>query len=169
MNMIIDTRVSPRMRQFLLANRQNKLHGDQLREVVLEPFISLLLLMVPAIILLRSLLFSLFVGGLWMVGAVGIAYGLFRLFQRRWRYKRIKIYYGIFHTGETLPPRWQFWRPFTLTSQAGTVMRFKRSLAPDKRLQINQDYIVYYVKENNASVLLSFAPLDHAEIASWKP
>ncbi len=169
MNVIIDVRVSPKMRQFLLVNRVNRLHPDQLREIVLEPFISLLLLMVPAIILLRSLLFTLFVGGLWMVGAVGIAYGLFRLYQRWWQYRRVKIYYGIFHTGQRLPPRWQFWRPFTLTSQSGNVMKFKRSLAPDQRLQINQDYIVYYTKEENTSTLLSFAPLDHPDITTWKP
>ncbi|MCA0458329.1 MAG: hypothetical protein LCI00_30475 [Chloroflexi bacterium] len=169
MSTIIDARVSPRMRQFLLANKKNRLHPDQLREVVLEPFVSLLvLILVPAIILLRSMLFTLFVGGLWMVGTVGIVYGLFRLYQRWLRYRRIKIFYAICHSGAQLPPRWQFWKPFSLITQSGSVMRFKRSLAADKKLQIDQYYLVYYYKEHNHAVLLSFAPLDHPEIDLWK-
>lgn len=169
MNTIIDVRVSPRMRQFLLANKKNKLHPDQKREIVFEPLISILLLMVPVIILLRGYLFTIFVGGLWMIGALGVLYGVFQLYRRSRRYARVKIFYGIYHTGEYLAPRWQFWKAISLMSQSGDSVRFKRSLAAEKYLQPNQNYIVYYVKENDDHILLSYAPTNHPEIDHWKP
>jgi len=51
----------------------------------------------------------------------------------------------------------------------GTVLPFKHSLAPDKRFQANQEYLVYYLKSVDGNTLLSFAPTDHLESDTWRP
>jgi len=169
MNVVIDTRVSPQMRERLQANRRGKLHNEQWREAVMEPVVTVMLLMVPAIILLRSFLLTLFVGGLWMVGvgALLVAGGV--LFMRARRYARIPVYFGVFRAPDNLPSKWTFWKPTILVAADGTLVPFKHSLAPDKRLQANQEYLVYYTKSNEGNTLLSFAPSDHLESDGWRP
>ena len=169
MTVVIDTRVSPQMRECLLANRQGKLHSDQRREVVMEPVVTILLLMVPAIILLRRFLLTLFVGSFWMLGVGVLLVGGFMLYTRSRRYARIPVHSGIFRAPEKLPSRWLFWKPIRLMTANGTLVTFKSSLAPDKHVQANQEYLVYYLKSAKVDTLLSFAPTDHIEITSWQP
>lgn len=169
MTVVIDTRVSPKMRERLLANRRGKLHNEQWREVVTEPIVTLLLLMVPAIMLLRSFLLTLFVGGLWMVGVGALVVGAFVLWRRARLYARIPVHSGIFQAGEKLPPHWMFWKPILLKTLNGAEIRFKHTLAPDKNLQPGQQYLVYYFNAANGNTLLSFAPTDFTEIESFKP
>jgi hypothetical protein len=169
MNVVIDTRVSPQMRERLQANRQGKLHSDQRREIVMEPVITVLLLLVPAIILLRSFLLTLLVGWLWMVGVGALLIGGLVLFRRMRRYARVPVYVGIFRSPDKLPAKWMFWKPIILTTSDGTSQAFKHSLAPDKRFQANQEYLVYYIKSNEGATLLSFAPTDHLDNDSWRP
>lgn len=169
MNVVIDTRVSPQMRERLQANRQGKLHSDQRREIVVEPVITVLLLMVPAIILLRSFLLTLLVGWLWMVGVGALLVGGLVLFRRMRRYARVPVYFGVFRSLDKLPAKWMFWKPIILRASDGTLQAFKHSLAPDKRFQANQEYLVYYMKSNEGVILLSFAPTDHLENNLWRP
>jgi hypothetical protein len=169
MNVVIDTRVSPQMRDRLLANRRGKLHNEQWREVVLEPLTTVLLLMVPTIILLRSFLLTLFVGGLWMIGVGVVLVAGMMLLMRARRYARVPVYFGVFRAPDKLPSKWSFWKPIILTALDGTVLPFKHSLAPDKRFQANQEYIVYYLKSVDGNTLLSFAPTDHLESDTWRP
>jgi hypothetical protein len=169
MNTVIDTRVSTRMRDYLLANRRGKLHHDQRREVVTEPLITILVLMVPAIILLRSFLLTLLVGWLWMVGVGVLVVGGVMLFLRSRRYARISVHFGVFRAPEKLPSVWMFWKPVTFTLADGKSVSFKHSLTPDKRLQPNQEYIAYYITVNKEATLLSFAPTDHLESHKWWP
>ncbi|MBA3874866.1 MAG: hypothetical protein H0X30_37535 [Anaerolineae bacterium] len=171
MNAVIDTRVSPQMRARLLANRRGKLHSDQWREVVTEPLITALVLMVPAIILLRSFLVTLFVGGLWMLGAGALLVGGILLFFRARRYRRIRVHFGVFRAPDKLPSTWGFWKPVVLTTPNGTFLPFKHSLASDKRFKANQEYLVYYLKSADAKTftLLSFAPTDHLDTSIWQP
>lgn len=169
MNVVIDTRVSPQMRERLLANRQGRLHNDQRREIVMEPVITMLLLLVPAIILLRSFLLTLLVGWLWMVGVGALLVGGLVLFRRMRHYARVPVYFGIFRSPDKLSVKWMFWKPIILTASDGTLQAFKHSLAPDKRFQANQEYLVYYMKANEGSTLLSFAPTDHLENNLWRP
>jgi hypothetical protein len=169
MTVVIDTRVSPQMRERLLVNRQGKLHSEQRREVVMEPVVTVLLLMVPAIILLRRFLLTLFVGSFWMLGIGALVIGGFMLFMRSRRYARVPLYFGVFRALEKPPSRLLFWKPICLTASDGKLMRFKHSLAPNKRIQANQEYLVYYLKSVQGNTLLSFAPIDHLESASWMP
>ena len=166
---VVDTRVSPQMRECLLANRRGKLHSDQWREIVVEPLITIMLLMVPAIILLRSFLLTLFVGGLWMVGVGALIVVGVMLFMRGRRYARVQIYCAVFRSPEKLPSKWMFWKPINLTASDGQVFPVKHSLAPDKRFQANQEYLVYYIKSVDGLILLSFSPTDHLDNDSWRP
>jgi hypothetical protein len=169
MNAVIDTRVSPQMRERLQANRRGKLHNEQWREVVMEPLITIMLLMVPAIILLRSFLLTLFVGGLWMVGVGAVLVAGVMLFMRARRYARVPVFFSVLRAPDQLPSRWMFWKPIVFAAPDGTVLPFKHSLAPDKRFQANQEYLVYYIKSVEGSTLLSFAPSDHLESNTWRP
>jgi hypothetical protein len=169
MNVVIDTRVSPQMRERLQANRRGKLYNEQWREVVMEPLVTVLLLMVPAIILLRSFLLTLVVGGLWMVGIGALVVTGVMLFLRARRYARVPVYFGIFRAPDTLPSKWMYWKPIVLAASDGTQVSFKHNLASDKRFQANQEYLVYYMKANEGIILLSFAPTDHLESDSWRP
>ena len=157
------------MRERLLANRRGKLHSDQWRELVMEPLITIMLLMVPAIILLRSFLLTLFVGGLWMVGVGALVVVTVMLFRRARRYSRVQIYSAVFRAPERLPSKWMIWKPIILTALDGQVFAIKHSLAPDKRFQANQEYLVYYIKSVDGLNLLSFSPTDHLDIDSWRP
>jgi len=159
------------MRARLLANRRGKLHNDQWREVVVEPLVTVLVLMVPTIILLRSFLLTLFVGGLWMVGVGGLLVGGILLFFRARRYRRIRVHFGVFRAPDTLPPTWRFWKPVILMTPNGTILSFKHSLTSDKRFKANQEYLVYYLKSDDSKVftLLSFAPTDHLDTSTWQP
>lgn len=157
------------MRERLLANRHGKLHSDQWREVVMEPLVTVMLLMVPAIILLRSWLLTLFVGGFWMIGVGVLLVAGFMLFMRARRYARVRVHFGVFRAPEKLPSKWLFWKPIVFTAADGTLLPFKHSLASDKHLQTNQEYLVYYLKSADGSTLLSFAPTDHLECTSWQP
>jgi hypothetical protein len=169
MNVVIDTRVSPQMRERLLANRHGKLHSEQRREAVMEPVVTVMLLMVPAIILLRRFLLTLFVGSFWMLGVGALLIGGFMLFMRSRRYARIPVHFGIFRASEKVPSTLMFWKPLSLMTTDGKRMPFKHSLAPDKSIQAGQEYLVYYLTSNGGHTLLSFAPTDHLESALWKP
>jgi hypothetical protein len=169
MNVVIDTRVSPQMRERLLANRRGKLHNEQWREVVTEPLITILLLMVPVIILLRSFLLTLFVGGLWMVGVGALLAVGIMLFMRARRYARVPVYFGVFHTPNKLPSKFMLWKPIILVLSDGTLLQFRYSLASDKHFKVNQEYLVYYLKSAEGYTLLSFAPTDHLESHNWRP
>ncbi len=169
MNVVIDTRVSAQMRERLLANRRGKLHNEQWREIVMEPLITVLLLMVPTIILLRSFLLTLFVGGLWMVGVGALLVSGVMLFMRARRFARVLVYFGILRAPDKLPSRWMFWKPTVFTALDGTSLPFKHSLAPDKHFQANQEYLVYYIKSVEGLTLLSFAPTDHLDSDTWRP
>lgn len=169
MNVVIDTRVSSQMRERLLVNRRGKLHNEQWREVVMEPLITILLLMVPVIILLRSFLLTLFVGGLWIVG-VGVLLTLgIMLFMRARRYARVPVYFGVFRAPSKLPSKLLLWKPIVFAFSDGTMVQFKHSLASDKHFQANQEYLVYYLKSAEGYTLLSFAPTDHLESHTWRP
>jgi hypothetical protein len=169
MNVVIDTRVSPQMRERLLANRRGKLHNEQRRELVMEPLITILLLMIPAIMLLRGYLLTLFVGGLWMIGVGALLAVGIMLFMRARRYAHIPVYFGVFRAPHKLPSKLMLWKPVVLALSDGTPLHFKHSLASDKHFQASQEYLVYYLKSAEGYTLLSFAPTDHLESHTWRP
>ena len=161
--------VSSDMRARLLTNREGRLTGDQWKEAVTEPVVTLLLLLVPGIMLLRSTLLAFVVGGLWMVGLAAVIGFAVMLLLRARRYARLPIYFGTFTGGEAFRPAWMFWRPLVLYGDSKTPMRFASSLSPYFPVQAGRSYLVYYLKDANRNILLSAAPADHPDAIHWRP
>lgn len=162
--------VSQRMQAYLQVNRQGKLHPAQWRELVTEPVVMLMLVMVPVIILLRSLLVTLFIGGLWLVGLAVIAVFVFVLARRARRYARIPIYSATMTAEENQHSMLKFWKRYHFKDEDGASVYFRKNLMPEGRqIRSRVTYLVYYMQENDQKVLLSCAPLDHPRISYWKP
>lgn len=162
--------VSSTMREWLLVNRMGKLHSAQWRELVTEPLVPLLLLMVPGIMLLRSFLLTLFVGGLWMVG-LGLLLGLgIMLFLRARRYARLPIYVATLRAAKPAPPVWMFWKTWEFADETGNRLDFYKSLSPDNQtVEVGKTYLVYYLREADRNILLSLAAVDHPDSSRWQP
>ncbi len=161
--------VTNEMRERLLANRHGKLTSSQWWDMITEPVVILLLLLTPGLIILRSALVSLFVGGFWMIGTAAlIGFGIMLLVRAR-RYARMPIRFLTLYAGSKNRPMWMFWRGWVLYDEAGKPVRFPKSLAPSISLHAGQAYMVYYLDDGGSLVLLSIAPADHPDAAVWKP
>ena len=162
--------LSSTIRDWLLVNRTGKLHSAQWRELITEPVVTLLLLLVPGIMLLRSFLFTLLVGGLWMIG-VGVLLGLgIMLFLRARRYSRMPLYVATLRATKKAPPVWMFWKAWEFSDEEGKKLSFYKSLLPENRtLEPGKNYLVYYLRESDRNILLSLVAADHTDIAKWQP
>lgn len=167
---IASQKVSGTLRDWLLVNRTGKLHSAQWRDLVTEPLVKMLLFMVPAIILLRSFLFTLLVGAWWMIGlalVVGLA-GM--LFLRAQRYARMPVQVATLEATTRPPPDWMFWRSWEFIDEAGQKHRFYKSLPhEDLGVEVGKTYLVYYLQEADRTVLLSLVSSDHPDIGKWRP
>lgn len=161
--------VSSDMRARLLSNKNGKLTSDQWKEMVTEPIVTLLLLLVPGIMLLRSTLLAFVVGGLWMVGVAAVVGFAIMLFMRGRRYARLPVHFEVLYGGGEFRPFWMFWRGSVMYTDADKLVRFSRSLAPYFPVQNEQAYLVYYLKDGDRNVLLSAAPADHPDAVHWRP
>jgi hypothetical protein len=161
--------VSNEMRSRLLANRHGKLTTGQWWDVVTEPLVILLLLIAPGVIILRSALISLFIGGFWIIGTATLVGLGFMLLMRARRYARMAVQCRTLQTGNKVRPAWMFWRAWVFYDESNQPVRFTKSLAPTMALEPNQAYMVYYLKDKDNLVLLSLAPANHPNVASWQP
>ncbi|MEZ4669033.1 MAG: hypothetical protein R3E39_14095 [Anaerolineae bacterium] len=162
--------ISPVVKEWLLANRTGKLHSAQWRELVTEPLVPLLLLMVPGIMLLRSFIVSLFVGSFWMVGIAGLVSLAFMLIIRARRYARLPIQVATLRAIKQPPPTWMFWKAWEFDTAAGTKLFLHKSLLPDHIvLESGKNYLVYYLSESDRHILLSLAASDHPDSGKWQP
>ncbi len=161
--------VSPEMRTRLLANRQGALTSAQWRELVFEPLITLLLLLVPAIIVLRSTLLAFVVGAFWLVGLAGVAAVALMIFFRARRYARIPLYHAVMTSDAETRFLWKFRGGNRFVTANEEVVRFTRRLAPAMPVQAGAPYLLYYLREGNTYTLLSLAPADHPNADAWKP
>ncbi len=162
--------VSSEMRASLLTNRHGLLTSGQWREMVFEPLIVLLLLLVPTIMVLRSTLLAFVVGAFWMVGLAGVIGVAAMIFLRARRYARLPLYYAVMTADTTSQPAWKFWGRGNqfLTANEDSV-RFSRRLAPPMPVQDGAPYMLYYLREGDRYTLLSLAPVEHPNADSWKP
>jgi hypothetical protein len=160
--------VSPHMRERLMVNRNGKLTGEQWKDMVTEPLVTLLLLLAPAIVVLgpRLVLTARFL----CIGAliVAVVLGVVTLLRAQ-RYARTQVRFAELDGGETTAPFWQFWKPLRLYNQNGEPMVFPKRLAPYVVLQPDQTYLVYYLQDATELVLLSIAPADHPDAKLWQP
>jgi hypothetical protein len=161
--------VSSDMRARLLTNRDGRLTTSQWKELVTEPLIKLMLLMVPGIILLGPRLYGLFFGGAWMLGIGALVLLAGMLFVRAGRYARAPLHYQILNVREEIPRLWVFGRRHLLYNEDGEAIKFNRQFAPSMRLKSGQRYLVYYLQDVQTNILLSMAPADHPDAGSWEP
>ncbi len=160
--------VTSEMRENLSVNRDGKLSSGQWKQIVTEPLVKLLLLMIPGLVVLGPRIASFIIGGLWISIVVLVGLGLM-LLARAIRYARMPLYFGIFQAADSQHPRWMFWKGNVLYTEANKPIRFGTQLTPRTRLQAGQPYLVYYLKEEKNYVLLSIAPADHVDAARWQP
>ncbi len=161
--------IPTRLRLWLLDNCTGRLHPDQRRELTTEPLAMALLLLVPAIILLRRLLLSLFFGSGWFIGLALVALLVGSMLWRRWRFSRQALMVATLTARNDSPPFWAIWRRPVFTDEEGKTIPFGRVLPGGLRLQAGQRYLVYYLMDGSSRVLLSLAPVDHPEAAHWQP
>jgi hypothetical protein len=162
-------RVTTDMRARLAANRDGRLTTSQWKDIVSEPLVTLLLLMVPGIILLRAKLLFMVVGGGWLIGLAGIIVLMGVLLFRAGRYARAPLHTGAFRAGDQFRPFWMFWKAEIFYDEAGQPVRFYKRLAPHSRSRSGERYLIYYLKESGGNVLLSIAPADHPDASKWQP
>lgn len=161
--------IRPEMRAALLTNRQGKLTSAQWREVVSEPLVPILLLMLPGILILRSALVTLLVGGLWIIGAAAVVGIGLMLALRARRYARVALEFAVLRAADPQRPSWMWWRPQVFLDSNGEPLRFHRSLAPPTGIQPGREYLVYYFTEASGKTLLSLGAVDHPDADHWRP
>ncbi|MBZ0283957.1 MAG: hypothetical protein K8L97_24675 [Anaerolineae bacterium] len=161
--------VTPDMQKRLLINRDGKLTPGQWRDMITEPLVTLLLLMTPGIMVLGPRLGAMFFGGFTLIALLALVGLAVTVIFRAQRYARLPVHFEVFYAGNEFRPFWLFWRPQILYTRADKPMRFAKSLAPYLPLEPGQPYLVYYLKDTAANVLLSIAPADHPEAAKWQP
>jgi hypothetical protein len=156
------------MQARLLVNRHGKLATAQWKELVMEPVVGLLLLVLPALFILGPRLLAFAATGAWL-GLALVAVLAVMLGLRARRYARLPLHAATLYTGASPRSGWAPWRADVLYTEAGEALRFRRWLAPRLRLRANRAYLVYYLREDTRCVLLSLAPADHPEAESWRP
>ena len=161
--------ITPYMRERLLENRNGKLTSEQWKDMVMEPLVTLLLLLAPAILILGPRLVVFGIRGWWLVMlATIIAVSLTTLFRAR-RYARARVHFRELEAGQSPRPFWMFWKPQVLYDDNGAPMSFHKRLAPYMALQPYERYLVYYIEDADERVLLSMAPADHPDADQWQP
>jgi hypothetical protein len=157
------------MRSRLMTNRHGKLTSDQWKDMVTEPLIVLLLLLVPLILFLGPRLLMLTARGIIFVWVIALIVVFVPMLFRARRYARAAVYFDRLYAGDHPGPAFLFWRPTVLYTEDGTEIRFKRRLAPVSQLRPNRAYLVYYLRDASEYVLLSMAPADHPDSHQWQP
>lgn len=162
-------KLSPEMRSRLLTNRHGRLTADQWKDMVMEPLITLLVLLIPGVFILGPRLGALMVGGFWLFALTGLLAVVASLVFRAQRYARAPVHFAILNAGDDFQPFWMFWKPQVLYTEAGNSIHFQKRLSPHVRLQRGERYLVYYLKDAQTNVLLSLAPASHPDADMWQP
>lgn len=159
--------VSKEMRSRLLMNRHGKLTSDQWKDMVTDPIVKLLLLLVPIILFFGPFAARLTFRAWWIILiALILVLGLPLILRAR-RYARAPLQFAQLYSGSSPLSPWMFWRPYTFFTAAGEPLRFGKRLAPFTLLKPDHLYLVYYLEDPGDRVLLSLAPADEA--AEWQP
>lgn len=161
--------VTEQMRSRLKQNRNGRLTTDQWKDMVTEPLMTLLFLMLPVVIFMGPRLMALSWRGLIIVLAIALIALFAPLIFRARRYARATVQFERLYAGDNPTPILLFWRPLELYTADGKPIRFKKRLAPYTLLHPNRSYLVYYLREPDHNVLLSLAPADHPEVDRWLP
>src|SRR5690349_7042553 len=100
--------VTSEMRARLLSNRDGKLTTDQWKQIVAEPLVTLLVIMIPGTFILGPRLGAFIIGGAWFVSVMAIVGIGTMLLLRAIRYSRSALHVGTFYAGEDTRRSWMF-------------------------------------------------------------
>jgi len=157
------------MEERLTANRSGKLTPGQWIDMIMQPIITVLVLLAPVSFLLLPRLALFLVRGGWLLALLLVLGMAGMLILRAYRYARTPVHYAELYTRDSGPPFWMFWRPLVLYDEYGNAVKFGKRLAPRPLLKPDTAYIVYYLEEVDDNVLLSIAPTEHPNVAEWQP
>ncbi len=157
------------MRARLTMNRDGRLTSEQWKDLVTEPLVILLLVLAPIILILGPRLVALALRGWLLVVGVVLVVVVVPIIVRAWRYARVPVYFATLYAGDHPTYMGVFRRRLELYTADGEAVRFNKQLAPSIPLRRNRAYLVYYLRENDRPILLSFAPADHPDAERWKP
>lgn len=152
-----------KLKQDLLRNREGKLSSRQWLELVTEPVVSLMLLMVPLILLIGRA----GIAGRYIVLIVVVGFLLMAGF-RAVRFSRVKLMYRTLYAEQSYP-RWMFWRKTTLTSVGGDPVRFDYQVVHKRDFPNDQALQVYYMDVADRRILLSVIPEKHPQATFAQP
>jgi len=161
--------VSREMRARLMTNRDGKLTSAQWKDMVTEPFIKLMVLMIP-----MSAVFIMPIGRLalrnwWLFVLIVLLVVFVPMISRARRYARAPLHFVTLYAGRSPRAWWMFWRPEVLYDEKGKAYKFAKGLTPYTGLDANEAYLVYYLQEPQQQLILSLAPAEHPDAASWQP
>jgi hypothetical protein len=161
--------VSREMRARLMSNRDGKLTTDQWKDMVTEPFVKLLILMIPL-----STVFILPIGRLalrnwWLFALIALVVIFLPIIARARRYARAPLQFATLYAGHMPRAWWMFWQPEVLYDENGKAYKFAKRLTPYAGLEPNEPYLVYYLREPEQQVMLSLAPAEHPDAEKWQP
>lgn len=161
----VSEKIVPEMRERLLINSTGKLTVSQWMDIVTQPIVSLMILLVPLTFILPRLIWGF---GLWMIGLLLIVL-IGVIVMRAFRYARLPVQFGRMQAKGDSAPIWMVWRGSVLTDEAGKLFRFNSRLSPPPRLKQDSTYDVYYLRDNERLILLSVAPATHPDAKRWQP
>lgn len=157
------------MRARLEQNRHGKLTADQWKEMVIEPLVTLMVLMIPAVVVMGPRLAMFVRGGTLYIVLLLVGILILSMILRAIRYARAPLHSARLYAADDIRPFWMFWKADVLYNESDKAVKFHKWLTPRTRLRPGQTYLVYYLKDAERNVLLSFAPADHEDTAKWTP
>ena len=157
--------VVPEMRQRLIANREGRITSGQWGELIAQPIVVLVLLTGFALAAFGPRLLPL-LRFWWIVLPALLILMFLPAILRAFRYARAPVHFARLYAG--VQPYWGY-RTQVFHTESGEEVRFARRLAPRMSLQMDVEYIVYYLQDGQGKVLLSVAPAEHPDAAHWLP
>lgn len=161
--------VAHEMRERLFANRNGRLLPAQWIDLVIEPLVTALILVMVALPVFGARFVALFRASWWILLPTIIVLIAVPAIMRAYRYARAPIQFAHLYGTERAGRRWAFWRPLEFQSAGEEIVRFTKRLSPRPVLQQDREYLIYYLEDARGKVLLSCAPADHQDAELWQP
>lgn len=165
----------PRLIQIWLSiNRHGRLASDQWLTLVTAPLWTLLTLAIPVILLfslpqMRVLLRAVRLMPLLLLAL--LAGGVIMFVLRARRYARAPLYSAVVYAGDSARRSWwgRLRRRMEVYDEQDEPLTFNNFIETPPALVPEIPYLVYYLEDLDQRTLLSYAPLEHPDIALWEP
>lgn len=159
--------VVPEMRERLLANRDGRLHVGQWIDLIVQPLVTLVILVGAGFLVFGGRMLVLFEEAWWILLPVLFVVVVLPILLRAYRYARQPIHFARLYAG--VQPFGGYFRSQVFYTADDEQIAFPKRLAPRLPLQLEREYLVYYLDEPTGKVLLSAAPSDHEDAELWEP